>query len=119
MSKIIKWELLISFYLIFLFLKGQIFIKCNCGKENPINKNGQCKSIYCTENEFKNNICSIDNDIIKTQWLNNFIIFNEYRYRFINMVINDEGDLILETSPEETNGQRLFYRLKKKWKTIF
>ena len=118
MSTILKSELFICFYLIFFFLKKQ-FIKCICEKEKPINKNGECQSIYCTENEFKNNICSIDNDIIKTQWLNNFIIFNEYRYRFTNMVINDEGDLILETSPEEINGQRLFYRLKNNGKPYF
>ena len=119
MCTIIKSDLFICFYLIFLFLKKFIFIKCICEKEKPINKNGECLSIYCTENEFKNKICSIDNDIIKTQWLNNFITFNEYRYRFTNMVINDEGDLILETSPEEINGQRLFYILKNNGKPYF
>ena len=50
---------------------------------------------YFTESEFKNNICSIENDIIKKQWLNNFIVFDEYNYRFANKIINDEGDFIL------------------------
>ena len=38
------------------------------------------------------------------------------------MVINKDGDLILETSPEELegkSGKRLFFRLKKKWKFFF
>ena len=101
------------FQVMIIFLKIRNHIKCSCSKENSINKNRKCQSIYCTENEFKNNICSIDNEIIKTQWLNNFINFNEYRFRFTGMVINDEGELILESSPEDLNGQRLFFRLTK------
>ena len=88
------------------------FSDCSCERENPIFKNGKCLLIYCTESEFKNNICSIENDIIKTQWLNNFIVFDEYNYKFTNKVINDEGDFILITSPMYS-GVRLFYILKK------
>ena len=88
------------------------FTECNCTRENPIYKNGQCQSIYCTETEFKNNICSIENDILKIQWLNNFIVFDEYNYRFTNKIINDNGDFILITSPMYS-GVRLFYVLKK------
>ena len=115
MAKIFKSEIFIFIHLIILYFKKHNFVKCNCEKEIPIKKDGQCQLIYCTETEFNNNICSIDNDIIKTQWLNNFIIINEEnsRYRFTGMVITDEGDLIIETSPEETNGKRLFSRLKK------
>ena len=51
------------------------YAECSCERENPIFKDGQCQLIYCTETEFKNNICSIDNEIIKSQWLNNFISF--------------------------------------------
>ena len=54
------------------------FSECVCDRNYPIFKNEQCLSIYCTESEFKNGICSIENDIIKTQWLNNFIVFDEY-----------------------------------------
>ena len=88
------------------------FSKCSCDREKPIYKNGECQSIYCTESEFRSNICSIENDIIKEQWLNNFIVFNEYNYRFTNKIINDEGDFILITSPMYS-GIRLFYVLKK------
>ena len=88
------------------------FSECNCERENPIYKNGKCQSIYCTESEFHNNICSIENDIIKNQWLNNFIVFDEYNYRLTNKVINDEGDFILIASPMYS-GFRLFYALKK------
>ena len=105
--------------IIYIILTSKNYIKCSCTRDAPINKNGQCKSIFCTENEFKNNICSIDNEIIKTQWLNNFINFNEYRFRFTGMVINDEGELILESSPEDLNGQRLFFRLTKDGRSYY
>ena len=88
------------------------FSECSCERENPIYKNGKCQSIYCTESEFKNNICSIENDIIKKQWLNNFIVFDKYKYKYTNKVVNDDGDFILITSPMYS-GVRLFYVLKK------
>ena len=106
------------FQTIFIFL-NYIFAKCQCPKDNPIKKDGNCYLKFCTENDFKNGICSIENDIAKTQWLNNFIIFNEYRYRFSNMAINKKGDFIFETSSEELNGVRLFFGLKKNGKYYF
>ena len=88
------------------------FAECSCEKENPIFKDGKCQSIYCTETELKNGVCSIENDIIKRQWLNNFIVFDEYNYRYTNKVINEEGDFILINSPVNSV-VRLFYILKK------
>ena len=116
MKKILNskiFYILLSFQLIEKFILQKINIKCNCDRNSPILKDNNCQSIYCTKNEFDNNICKKDNEIIKTQWLNNFINFNQYRYRFTNMVISQEGDLILMTSPEDSNGQRLFFRLTK------
>ena len=108
--KYIGFHLVLQLFLISLDQNN--FSLCSCERENPIYKNGQCQSIYCTESEFKNNICSIENDIIKVQWLNNFIVFDEYNYRLTNKVINDDGDFILITSPMN-NGVRLFYVLKQ------
>ena len=107
------------FHFILISFQTEIYIKCICDRNAPILKDGKCQSIYCTDNEFKENICSIDNEIIKTQWLNNFINLDEYRYRFTNMVITEEGDLILFTSPEETNGQRLLFRLTKNGRAYY
>ena len=109
--KFLNFHLVLQICIMTFNLKN--FSECSCERNNPIYKNGQCQSTFCTEAEFKNNICSIENDIIKTQWLNNFIVFDEYNYRFTNKVINDEGDFILITSPWHNNGVRLFYVLKK------
>ena len=109
--KFISFHLVLQICLMTFDTKN--FSECSCERDYPIYKDGYCLSIFCTESEFKSNICSIENDIIKTQWLNNFIIFDEYNYRFTNKVVNDEGDFILITSPWNNNGVRLFYVLKK------
>ena len=104
-----------SFYIIKFFILNNIFTitNCECSVDAPIIKNGRCTLVYCTENDFNNNICKIDNKIVKTQWLNNLIIFNDNKYRYCNFAINSKGDMIAEYSTEETNGKRLFYGLKK------
>ena len=109
----------IIFHIFFTILNYKNFSKCSCEKDAPIVKQGKCQLIYCTENEFENNLCSIDNDIIKTQWLNNFINFNEYHYIYTSMAINDEGDFILLSTPIENIAIRLFFVLKKNGRPFF
>ena len=36
-------------------------IKNECDKTTPILKNGSCSLLYCTEEEYKNETCKIDN----------------------------------------------------------
>ena len=107
------------FQAIFISFIYKNFIKCDCPKDNPIKINEECKLQFCNESDFKSGICSIENEIIKTQWLNNFIIFDEYRYRFSNMAINKNEDFIFETSSEDLNGVRLFFGLKKNGRYYF
>ena len=47
-----------------------------CPLDKPIFKNGKCSSIYCTNSEFKNEICILYNPIMNIQWLNNFYFFS-------------------------------------------
>ena len=98
--------------LIFLaFIKISV-VKSECSKDEPIEKDGNCSLIYCTEEEYSINSCSISNSIIKDQWLNNIILLNNYNLRYNNFAINSKGDLILKTSQENT-GIRYFYGLTK------
>ena len=90
-----------------------------CEIDTPIYKNGTCQLIYCSEIEFKEGICSIENEVIKTQWLNNIILFNDRKYRYGSLAINSKGDLIVEFSTEENNGIRLFYGLKQNGNFFF
>ena len=98
--------------LIFLaFIKISV-VKSECARDEPIEKDGNCSLIYCTEEEYSINSCLISNSIIKDQWLNNIILLNEYNLRYNNFAINSKGDLILKTSQENT-GIRYFYGLTK------
>ena len=86
---------------------------CSCDLNKPILINGICELKYCTEDEYKNEDCLIDNDIIKTQWLSSIIRFDDNKYRYGSIAVNSEGDMIAEFSTEENNGKRLFYGLKQ------
>ena len=110
---------------IFLFLI--IFLqfplsKSECNINQPILKNGNCELTYCSEEEYSSGVCTISNDIIKIQWINNIRVFKDYdRMRYNNFAVNSKGDLVLEISTQESNykGMRYFYGLKKDGSYLF
>ena len=92
----------------------KISILCSeCDINTPLLTKDGCKLIYCSEEQFISGDCSKNNTIIKTQWLNNIISFNNYRMKYGNLAVNSNGDMIFECSNDEANGKRLFYGLKK------
>ena len=107
--KITHFNIFITFILIRNLSKSDN----QCEYDSPIYKDSSCQLVYCTENQFLDGTCVIKNNIIKTQWMNNIIVFNDKKYRYCNFVINSKGDLIAEYSTEEKNGIRLFYVLKQ------
>lgn len=85
-------------------------------------KNGNCELTYCSEEEYSSGACTISNNKIKTQWLNNIIEFKDYyRLRYNNFAVNSKGDLVLELSSQESEykGVRYFYGLKKDGSYLF
>ena len=93
----------IFFISLFYFIKLSIS-NYNCDRNNPILTKNGCELTYCNESQFSSGDCSINNTIIKTQWLNNIILLNDYNVRFPNFAINSQGDMILECSVEEAKG---------------
>ena len=92
----------------------------DCTIEEPILlKNGDCVAQYCTEEQFKNEDCIIDNTIIKTQWLNNIIWVGNKDFRCINIQTFSNGDFIIETTASPENSFRLFYGLKNNGRIFF
>ena len=80
-----------------------------CGRDSPIYSDNYCQLKYCTKEEFASGYCKIDNQIIKTQWLNNIISFDSSKFRYGCFTLNSEGDMIYICS--DSNGNRLFYWL--------
>ena len=55
------------------------------------------KNIYCTPQEFSSKECEISNEIAKTQWLNNFHIFDKEYMSHISVTKNHKGELFLSS----------------------
>ena len=78
-----------------------------CPIDKPILKNGTCDDIFCTKEEYENQICKIYNPIIETQWLNNFHIFsdlNNSAISFANDIISNEKYLFFAQSLNKLSG---------------
>ena len=106
-----------SYFKLILFL---IFIllnicntHCECNITYPILIGDECQRTYCTEDNFTSGYCKINNDIIKTQWLNDIITFDFDKLRYGSLAINSNGDMVHECSVEEAKGIRVFYWLKQ------
>ena len=75
--------------------------------------------MFCSETQFKNEECIINNDIIKTQWLTNIIWIGEKNSRFINFANYSNGDMVIETSSNPGNNKRFFFGLKADGNYLF
>ena len=106
------------FNICFLFIFKLTF-NLECNRTTPILKNGNCELIFCSEEEFKNEECIINNQIIKTQWLTNIIWIGEQNSRFINFANYSNGDIVVETSSDPGNNKRFFYGLKADGNYLF
>ena len=110
-----------NFILLSLIYLSHI-IKSNiieCPKDKPflMLESGECKQ-NCS-NDLNSNECIINNPIIKTQWLNNFIIFGEFSYRYICFATYPNGDMVVEATGVPYNPKRMFYGLKKNGRPLF
>ena len=101
-------------FLFFKFFCIQIvfnpIISTDCSKDKPILKEGTCV-YYCEKEEFNNNICTINNEIIKTQWLNNIILLGEENFTYINYANYSNGDMIIELTSSRTSNKILVFGL--------
>lgn len=95
------------------------FTQGECPRETPILfNNGSCTLRYCTNEEFITNVCKINNEIVKTQWITNNIIM-EPNFRYINFAKFSNGDLILELSENPYSSKRYFFGLKQNGRYLF
>ena len=108
----------ILFNLIYLFQIFKAEIN-DCPKEKPILISGECKLQYCSKDKFASKECIINNEIIKTQWLNNFIFIGDQSFRYINFATYSNGDMIIGTTSFPQKPKRMFYGLKQNGRPFF
>ena len=102
------------FFTFSIFFLNIFIILCeDCEIYTPILTSDGCKMQYCTQSQFESGESSINNSIIKTQWLNDIILLDYDKFRYGSFTINSKGDMIFECSVEAAKGLRLFYRLKQ------
>ena len=89
-----------------------------CEINEPFLKGTSCTK-YCSELELKEKVCKIDNDIAKTQFLNNIIWIGEENYRYVNFAMFSNGDMIIETTNIPGTKKRIFYGMKKDGRELF
>ena len=105
--------------IIFSFIINQTFSD-QCPVDKPILlSNGTCVLKYCKEEEYKNQNCSVANEIIKTQLITNIIWIGDKDFRYINFANYSNGDMILETTSNPGNSKRMFYGLKNNGEYLF
>ena len=112
------------FVLYLIMFLYNIYFCYNCDITHPIKKNGECISGGCTSEEFENNICSIENDIIKTQWITNIIKYSEDWTSYSTMSITPDNNLLCISSyynmPENSpRTNKFFYGLKSNGRDYF
>ena len=115
-----KEVFLIAYFSIkFLFL-FQIIIPIihGCDADKPFLKDDSCIG-YCSERELKEKTCKIDNDIIKTQFLNNIIWIGDANFRYVNIVSYSNKDMIIETTSKPGNSKRIFFGIKNNGRGLF
>ena len=98
-----------------LFIQNIVFFinlieycKSSCPKDSPFLKDEVCLSC-CTNDEINNKICIIDNEIMKTQFINKINYLSGNGYNYLNMAVTQNQDLlILISSFPESNTRILF-----------
>ena len=110
----------IILFKIFLFLElvnQCLFEKCS-NREKPFFLNNECVE-SCEEEDIKSNLCILDNEIIKTQYLNNIIYINELNIVYIEIDVSENNNLyyILSTYPQSNT--RVFYIINNEGYGLF
>ena len=82
---------------------------------NPIKKNNaNCMQGNCELSEYESGVCTIENDIIKTQWLTSIVHFAEEWYTYTLITTTESGDLIVSSTKfNEPKTLYYYYGLKK------
>ena len=108
-----------TFYIlrIIIVFKYINYIVSECPKEMPFLLNGNCiEKCINTDNSSE---CILNNEILKTQYLNNIIDIGTHDYHYINIITTETDDLIYLTSCYPKNNTRILFGLNKKGNGYF
>ena len=97
-----------------------IYMLSDCDYAHPIKNNkGGCIEGGCTEAQLNSGACTIENDIIKTQWINKRIEYSANSINYATSVVTDYGNLICGSSFYSSSAQKHYYGMKKNGRPYF
>ena len=111
--------------LLFLFFNFSLQEIIECPKNTPIKYQDECSLKYCAESEYLNGNCIVNNDVIKTQWLNNIILIGDISYKYSIPYFDINNNLIIATYPYDDDIEneiylsRIFYGIQKNGRPLF
>ena len=104
----------------FIFLQIVKIILNKCDRNNPIKlEDGSCILKYCSPEDYNLKKCVIDNPIVKTQYLNDIIIFGENNFMYTDFITFSTKEMIAVTSSFPGSEKRIFYGLNENGKYYF
>ena len=115
-NKASNFIFLLNIISLFNIIKAEI---TECSKQQPILISSQCKLEYCSKEQFDLKQCIINNTIVKTQWINNLIIFGENPYRYLSYATYSNDDIVIESACYPLKQKRMFYGLKRDGRPFF
>ena len=114
-KKFLHYFLYLKFIIFFINL-SQIFSD-ECPYNNPFLFEDECTTGICSLDYIETAICTINNEIVKTQWFNNIIYFSDFStiiFDYIDIYANSNGNLFLLASCLDSSiyDKRIIYILK-------
>ena len=93
----------------------------NCPKSTPIyiKSTDSCEIKYCKSDDFSSGECTIFNDKVKIQWLNNIITISDFNFRYVNFGKYENGDMVIGTTEYPETKDREFYGIKYNGRPFF
>ena len=106
-------------YKLIIMFKLAQYVKTDCNITHPILKNNKCHSIYCSPQDYNSSLCTINNSIVKIQWLTNIIQISEVKFRYINPFFTKNKDFIIQTTSALGTSKRRYYGLTNEGRYYF
>ena len=108
------------FFLHVLFIWFQTFKYCklNCLKNAPFLIQGHCAE-SCSAEDLNNKLCIVENEIIKTQWINKIYLIGGNGFNYINLAESENNDLFVLVSSFPKSNERILFGLTNKGEGYF
>ena len=92
-----------------------------CPNSTPIyiKSSDSCELKYCKSDDFSSGECTIFNDKVKIQWLNNIITISDFNFRYVNFGKYENGDIVIGATEYPGTKDREFYGIKYNGRPIF